>query len=117
MFIEDEAPKWSAMISNYLIKDSPHRVICVVFENLEKDLIGEVKRMLDFLKISYTDEEIRRQLQQDFTTFKRRRKKVFSHYTYHQRLFINSIIRSTMSLLEGTYIATQIPLHSYLHVY
>ena len=105
------------MITNYLLQDPPHRVICVAFENLKKDLIGEVKRMLDFLSIGYTDEQLRGRLLQDFTAFRRSHKRVFDHYTHEQRRFINSFIRSAMLLLKGTAIAGQVPLGSYLRTF
>ena len=70
--------------------------------------------MLDFLSIEYSDEELIERLLQDFTTFRRSRKEVFDHYTYEQRALVNAFISSVMSLLEGTPIAEQIPLDSYL---
>ena len=41
------------------------------YEDLKADTYGEVRKMLDFLKIDYTPELLRKNLADDFTAFKR----------------------------------------------
>ncbi len=41
------------------------------FENIEKDKVKEVTRILDFLDIKYTDSEVTSKLKADYETFQR----------------------------------------------
>ena len=62
---------WQKYFSNWILNSESRPVLVVRFEDLKTDLIGQVKRMLDFLKFPYMEDELRSRLaaQRDLTNF------------------------------------------------
>ena len=80
------------MISSYIIKRRQQSVLVVRYEDIKTDTLGEVKRMLDFLKYPYSDAELRGKLEEDFTTFYRNHSYSFDHFTASQKDYFNDIV-------------------------
>ena len=60
----------------------------------------EVKKMLEFLKFEYKEEELRQILAADFSTFQRKHQEVFEHFTIQQRHIIDSAIGASIDYLK-----------------
>ena len=73
----------------------------VRFEDLKTDLIGQVKRMLDFLKFPYVEDELRTRLAEGFTKFRRvHGAEHFKHFTTNQQMLIRSAVVDTIKMLQ-----------------
>ena len=55
---------WKAYFSVWLVDGTNHghRVLVVKYEDMKKDSLAEVKRMLDFLRFRYKENELQRRL-------------------------------------------------------
>ena len=108
-FVFENAPKWKAMIDYYFKSDDrAYDRLCVTYEDLKRDVLSEVRRMLDFLHVEYNESELRGRLQERaFSIFHRSHRRVFEHFTHEQKTFVNSIILET---LMDSVLAEQIPM-------
>lgn len=71
-----------------------HPVLVVHYEDLQKDVIQQVKRMLDFLTFPYRDQDLRRNLKADFTTFRRPHTEAVNHFTPALKNVVKSAIQN-----------------------
>ena len=46
------------MLRNWVILGKDHPVLLVKYENLKNNTLGEVKRMLHFMKVEFSDKEV-----------------------------------------------------------
>ena len=68
-------------------------VLVVKLEDLETDLIGQVKRMLNFLKFPHMEDELRSRLAEEFNKFWRAHgAENFAHFTPNQHNLIQSVV-------------------------
>ena len=75
-----------------------HPVHIVRYEDLQKDTVGAVEKILDFLNFTYTHEDIVEKLKDDFTDFKRpHNDTAFKHFSKKQK----AQLRSTLTELWG----------------
>lgn len=96
-FVFEYALRWRKMIDHYFKGDRVQDRLCVMYEDLKRDVLSEVKRMLEFLHIDYDETELRAQLQRGSNfDFQRRHGRVFEHFTYQQKVFVNSLIVETL---------------------
>ena len=116
--IHKQAQKWKNMIYNHIIKRRPtHPLLVVRYEDLKRDLVGEVQRMLDFLDITIERDELVQRLQQNsFSKYHRNhtRSSQFNPYTPSQIKYWNSVIADMENSLQSNGITYFIPLRSYL---
>ena len=91
-------------------------LLVVYFEDLKTNYTGEVERMLDFLQISYSKEQLEERLKPGFTLFKRNHSKAFEHYTIEQKASIMRMIARTKKELEDNGIQDVIQIQRYLAV-
>ncbi len=77
---------------NWLVKghQTGRRVLVVRYEDLKSDLLTQVKKMLDFLGVPYSDEALQKRMSKDFGKFHRKHDPAsdFDHYTAEQRNYI-----------------------------
>lgn len=90
--LRSQAVKWKLMVNSHLLRQRPHPVLTVRYEDLKTDTVAEVVRMLDFLRFPYSREEVEHRLQEGFTQFYRNHTDSFDHFTSEQKLFVNGVI-------------------------
>ena len=73
----------------------------VRYEDLKKDYLTEVMRMLDFLNQSYSRAELKVKLKGGFVDFWRNHTAQYEHYTKEQETRINTLILQTLDILKG----------------
>ena len=116
--IHKQAKKWKNMIYNHVIKRKPtHPLLVVRYEDLKRDSVREVQRMLDFLDIIVERDELLQRLQQNsFNRYHRNhtRSSQFNPYTPAQIKYWNSVISDTVNILRSNGISNFVPLKSYL---
>ena len=72
----------------------------VKYEDLKTNTVAEVKKILKFLQVPYTDEKIHSIINKGFSEFQRHGPHNTSeHYTREQRHFVQQVLISTLKLL------------------
>ncbi len=87
------------MIKGWIINNIDRRPLLVVkYEDLKSDKLTQVKRMLDFLGVPYSDELLEQRLSKGFGKFKRKHSaEEFDHFTAGQR---EGVTNRTMEIIE-----------------
>ena len=80
------------MIVNYVIEPQHHPMLIVYYEDLKRNVVRELKRMLAFLDVSYSVNDLHNMMLSKFDQFHRNHSDEFEHYTKSQKQLINSII-------------------------
>ena len=92
--------KWQLMINSNVLRQGSHRILSVRYEDLKKNPIAEVRRMLDFLQFPYSVADIEQRLHEGFTLFYRNHTDSFEHFTNEQKELVNTIILGTVQKLQ-----------------
>ena len=71
------------------------------YEDLKRDSLIQVFRMLDFLNVHYDRTEIERRLQDDFSAVRRNHTCDFEHYTEEQKVYVRNMLSSTITELQS----------------
>ncbi len=74
----------------------------VRYEELKQDPVKEVGRMLSFLHLDLSPEDLSQRLKADFTTFRRPHSEQsdFEHYTDEQKLLMRSFLQCAIQLAQ-----------------
>ena len=101
-FIDLMMGHMSRYIENVLFK-SPRDLpkLVVRYEDFQRDRVGEVSRVLDFLHFPYSRETLSQRLEEDFTTFHRSRHTEFEAFTQSQEQFIDHSLRQILDSLSA----------------
>lgn len=102
--------KWfgSAVKQNYSL-------LILRYEDLKKDSLTQIVRVLDFLNQDYKKTELATKLQDRFKEVQRNHTCQFEHYTDNQKAYVRSMIASTMDKLQSMGINhTELGLTEYL---
>ena len=93
-----------------------HPVNVIKYEDMKTNPSRELRRMLDFLQVSYTEAQFQRVVNNGYEKFKRRHspRDDYDHYTSEQRAFVNSVIRTTHSVLEEYHLSETCNVYDYL---
>lgn len=102
-FTQSHSSKWKYMINYNLLRDANQPQIVVWYENLKRHPVAEVKKMLDFLQVPFSDAEVEEKLQHDFTQFYRNHTDSFEHFTAAQKKRVNDVILSTVERLQSSH--------------
>lgn len=108
---------WVERIQNWVLnRPSGHPVIVVRYEDLKQDTMMEVGRMLGFLNLHISSENLSQRLEKDFTTFKRPHCEMcdFTHYTVNQKLCMKSSLQHAVHLAEEKNMTSVFKLNEYL---
>ena len=91
-------------------------ILVVHYEDVQRDHLKQVVRILDFLDFSYGQTEVEAALVSDFDDVRRKHKEKYEHYTNQQKHFVRSIIESTIEALESIDAShEELKLNRYLH--
>ena len=75
-------------------------VLVVKYEDLKSDSLTQVKRMLEFLRVPYSDKELEKRLRGDFKSFQRKHTNSnFEYYTPEQKQFVKSMMLEALKYL------------------
>jgi len=92
---------WLKHILTCLLEQSKVPMLVVKYENLKSNLFMEVKRMLDFLEVPYTDQDIECTVKSNIESFHRQHHdKSFYPYTPEQRQSIIDVIKEANEVLN-----------------
>lgn len=108
---------WKERILNWIDQDHAE-VLVVYYEDLKRNTLTEIIRIMDFLELDYpSSEEIGMKLSKDFTEFKRphTRNENNEYYTPEQKHYIKLVIEETDRELKRA--NKKLELASYLKAY
>ena len=82
------------MVNHLIIKSKGKPVLVVRYEDLKRNAIAEVKKILGFLRfVQVPEQEIESRLLSGFQNFYRNHTDLFDHYTQEQKTYVNTVIR------------------------
>ena len=84
-------------------------MLLIKYEDLKKDPLQELERMLGFLDINFKD-DMKDRIKNGFHAFHRNRTYTFDHYTVEQKIYMNEVINRVSKRLQYHNI-------DYLHVH
>ena len=113
-FLYSQIPRWQNMIREWVVARGNHPVLVVKYEDLKRDAMLQVMRILKFLKLPYTDQEVHQRITDGFNSFHRSHKAEFDHYTPIQRWHILRAVNNTISLLSKHGLTHVLQIHDYL---
>lgn len=114
-FVHSQTERWLTMITKWIVNTGGHPVLIVKYEKLKSEPIPEVKRMLDFLNINCSMEDLQRKIDEGYSMFHRKHNTVkFEHFTPEQKSWVNSIIRNATVLLNEHDLSELIQLDDYI---
>ena len=121
-------PQWNKYVHKYSIHpwvsyfqwllegvSAGHPVLVVRYEDLKSDSLTQVERMLEFLKVPYSNEALEKRMSQDFGKFHRQHSGTdFDHYTTEQRNHIKGLVKQALELLKTSNNGTTYGIEDYL---
>ena len=106
--------RWQKHTVAWLKRFRERRILVVQYEKLKNDTVGGVKRILDFLGLKYSREEISQRLEGGYTSFYRNHRDDFEHFTPSQRAFMTNMVNETIQMLDECNVGDVFPIHDYL---
>ena len=98
-FVEKYFSHWIKMLTNWVFENHRYPIHVVSYEDLQRDTVGEVEKILDFLHFPYNHDELAERLRDDFTTFRRPHSNDgFQHFSPKQK----ELLRKTITELNAT---------------
>ena len=93
-----------------------HPVLVVKYEDLRSDSLTQAKKMLEFLKVPYSDEELeRRMMIKDSENFHRKNQSGnFNYYTFEQKQYLKRMIQKAVTYLKEHNNGTTYGIEDYL---
>ena len=107
--------EWRERLEHWVINQDTHPVHVLRYEDLQRDTPGEIKKVLDFLHVSYDLNILKGNLMEDYSEFHRPHKNSsFEHYSLQQKQLLRSVMIDTTELAERKGKAKLLQLNEYL---
>lgn len=116
-FLHSYMTFWVERVQNWVLVEhsGDHPVMVVRYEDLKQNTTKEVGRMLSFLQIPLSSEDLAQRLKEDFTTFRRSHSEGdFEHYTAAQKLHLKSSLQHAIGLAAENNMTQVLRLNDYL---
>ncbi|CAI8024939.1 WSCD family member CG9164 [Geodia barretti] len=110
-YIHLKLPRWPQQMVNLLLeaKSAERPVYVLIFEDLKKNTVGEMKRVSDFLGFSLTEAEVGERLRVGFSNFYRNHTSTFTHFTLRQERFVSNVVGTTSQFMKDNGIYDMFP--------
>lgn len=113
-FVQNKAPQWLTTIRNWIGANRGHPVLVIKYETLKKSPVLEIKKILKFLNIDYTEDFVEKSMVKEFTDFRRVHTKNFDAYTPELREYVHSVLQEAVAYLKEKRLASMIQIEDYL---
>ena len=117
-FLRDYIHWWRIGLVNWVLNEAQYPVHVVRYEDLQQDTIGEVKKMLKFLNVSYEDVDVESRMNQkeSLQTFHRKHdaSSDFEHYTPEQKARLKKSLLKVVQEAEACNKSSTLRLDKYL---
>jgi hypothetical protein len=110
-YIHLKLPRWPRQMVNLLLeaKSAGRPVYVLIFEDLKKNTVGEMKKVSDFLGFSLTEVEVAERLRVGFSQFYRNHTSTFTHFTPHQERYVSHVVGTTSQFMKDNDIYDTFP--------
>ena len=103
------------MLRNWVVSGKNHPVLLVKYENLKDNMLSEVKRMLRFLKVDFSDKEVESRVAAGFNAFQRKHSgRDFDPYTPELRHYVQSKVNASVHFLEAHNLGHLVQIQDYV---
>jgi len=107
--------EWRERLEHWVINQDTYPVHVLRYEDLQRDTPGEIKKVLDFLHVSYDLTILQENLMEGYSEFHRPHKNTsFEHYSLLQKQLLRSVMIDTTELAERKGKAQLLQLNEYL---
>ena len=90
--------RWKERTINWVFNNHSHPVHVVSYEDLKRDTVGEVEKILDFLRFPYSHNDLVERLRQDYTVFQRpHTNDDFQHFSPEQKENLRTTLLTVMA--------------------
>ena len=80
--------------------EKKQHTLVVKYENIKSHTMDEVERMLNFLGVPFSREDLKRRMSEGFETFHRAHPKEFEHFTSEQEHCVRKQVETVIALLK-----------------
>ncbi len=110
--------RWQKTIVKWSMPSHSRALLVVRYEDLKKDMLRVVLRMLDFLQQDYNSTAVATALKGGYDKFRRSRaeKDGFQHFTPQQKDKVNGMILQTLEILKEHKLGHLFKIREYLKV-
>ena len=114
-FVRVRAKRWRDHVTGWIMAAKYNPLHIVRYEDLKKDTVKEMKKVMDFLGFSdISDSDIKERLGEGYNTFYRNHKDIFSHYTQEQKEFVHQRVEETIEIVKDQGKENLFPIDLYL---
>lgn len=113
-FVQNKAPQWLTTIRNWIGANRGHPVLVIKYETLKRSPASEIKKILKFLNIDYSDDLVEKSMVNEFTDFRRVHTKTFDAYTPELREYVHSVLQEAVAFLKEKRLTSMIQIEDYL---
>jgi len=113
-FLQEKAVRWPVHIASWIINGRNNPFHVVRYEDLKMNETREIIKLLKFLGVPHSDQEVNERLKFGFSDFYRNHHDEFRHFTTEQERFITSQVNQTISILKVYGLDKVFPIHEYL---
>ena len=99
-FVMRKIKVWQQYFLGWAIKGLTRPVLVLRYEDLETDRIGQMKRMLDFLRVPYSEVGLQQRMTVDLGALHQQHRSDFEHFTPKQKEFVRRAISGTLEFLR-----------------
>ena len=115
-----EAEKWQRTVLGWLTENRDHPVLVLKYEQLLTDTAGELKRVLDFLRVPYSEQVLAKVEEVDYQVFDAQREvlvldaDVESEFSIEQMESVKKVVADTSRTLKRNGLDGECDLLEYL---
>ena len=118
-YVHEAAKRWKTLLLKWLgsARQLNYPLLVVRYEDLKRDKLEQVARMLDFLHQDYNRTELAAKLEAGTDDFHRKHSPTedYDHFTEDQRSFVKSMIEDAMWKLQSMNVSSEeLKLNEYL---
>ena len=92
-----EALTWYQTVQGWLMS---HQTLAVKYEDLLKDTKQQLLRILDFVGVPYSRQQLERVVRAGYEEYQRPPGAKFEHYTEEQKTYVRQLVQSIITALK-----------------
>lgn len=100
-FVHTEAVVWEQTVLGWLVNNMNRPILVTKYEDFKLNTKEEMQRILDFLQVPYSRQQLNKVLVEGYNEYRRPRGVEFEHYTESQKKFVMDIVRRTSDAISG----------------
>ena len=99
-FVDRNAKDFSKLVQYWLEQANISSILVIKYEDMLADLATPLRKMLDFLKVPYSDQDIECVVNNELETYHRKKGEPFDHYNSEDRQIVLDHLMSVETLLN-----------------